>query len=1105
MDRIKIYTTNDAELIEVIIDEGSYRRRQVMGENSLYLSFSLTEFIEIPIGSYVIYQEEKYTLFRPENLKKEGTRNFQYSVIFEGEQAQLQKYMFKLPSDGRVKFSLTFRPWQFLDLIVQNLNERDSGWQMGAYIDQPEKTIQFNGNLCSEALRMIAEAFETEWEVIGKTVSLKKVEYNKNNPLALSYGRGNGFKTGVGRNNVDQNLPIERLYVEGGTRNIDFSTYNSTTLLLPKSKEIRYDGEFFENETGFNLESSRLYQTDEKGFSLIRADVPLMTNAENNISLTDIYPMRVGEVTGVEVVDEEKHFYDFFDNTIPENLDYSRYRINGERMTVVFQSGMLSGRTFDIEQTDETVTGYIHVDPNNPALNRRFKLVPIEVDGVIMPGPTFKPNIGDSYAVFGMNMPQEYIEDDVTKTGASWDMFKTAVKYKFDNEEPRFSFTGTLDGIWSRSDWVNISGRLVMGGYINFSDNQFHPEGSLIRITAVKDFLTNPYYPQIELSNVTSSGTVRSKIDKIDQNEVVIDDRFNEVYEYSKRRFRDTQETMSMLENAQLHFSQSINPITVQTMQLLVGDEKLQFRFVQSRDNPVQVPHREFYGPGPDGVRRMYIDAGIIQHMTYGIEDISSSHNKNEYLFWDMPEYQSGVLDPDESYYVYARVDSSGGSGYFELTTESLGGQFDLLVGLLGSEYEGERSYVRMYGFTEILPGQITTSRIQSPDGYNYFNLVTGGFRSGRFDSNGNMISGIDIDPSRQDTVRVKGVLVQSPSGDENYIGVFRGEYNYAIVFYNGDEVTWEGSTYRYINDTPTYGIYPTNTNYWKVIAARGDEGEAGEPGEPGAVGPMPRVSEWNDTTQYESTDTIQDVVYVGSYPNWMYYTAIKGVGLIPVGTSPNNPAYWQRMNWFENVATNLLIANMAVIAGFRFYNNRIESMNETNGVPNLRLFGADGSGHFASRNFQWDAAGNVQVTGKIQSSDSGQRFVLDPNIAKWTFFNNEGTAISSWQYASESSYIGPQIVVGEYPQGGYTPDSTTIREGIIRLWNQVNQSAASTYTLLGGGTLYTGGRRGTFSAEVENTENLFMAVRMSNLPTSRTGLTSGYLWRDGENLKIVP
>ena len=45
-----------------------------------------------------------------------------------------------------------------------------------------------------------------------------------------------------------------------------------------------------------------------------------------------------------------------------------------------------------------------------------------------------------------------------------------------------------------------------------------------------------------------------------------------------------------MLEDALLdNFTNSINPIAIQTMQMLVGDESLQFRFVNSKTNPVGV------------------------------------------------------------------------------------------------------------------------------------------------------------------------------------------------------------------------------------------------------------------------------------------------------------------------------------------------------------------------------------------------------------------------------------------------------------------------------------------------------------------------------------
>jgi hypothetical protein len=57
------------------------------------------------------------------------------------------------------------------------------------------------------------------------------------------------------------------------------------------------------------------------------------------------------------------------------------------------------------------------------------------------------------------------------------------------------------------------------------------------------------------------------------------------------------------------------------------------------------------------------------------------------------------------------------------------------LVGILNSEFEGKRSYVDVYGFTEILPGRITTDRIASADGNNFIDLLNNAFKIGNSDS----------------------------------------------------------------------------------------------------------------------------------------------------------------------------------------------------------------------------------------------------------------------------------------------------------------------------------------------------------------------------------
>ena len=718
-----IYNNAGNKVLEIEVDDNSYRNRAVMGDHSLTLYYSLPEHVEIPVGSYCEFQGETFTLKRPENFKMKHKRLFEYKVLFDPPEANAKVWKFRNPVDGRLKFPLTAKPHEHLQMFVDNMNRHDKGWTVGECIDGVETLIAYDHDFCIDALTRMASTFKTEYEFMGKRVSLRKIEYNKSNPLPLSYGRGNGFKSGVGRSNTGDKPPTEILFVQGGTDNIDPSKYGSSVLLLPKNQTLAYDGEHFEDEDGFISKNARRYVVDEAGLSIRRDDKQLSSFAEDSLDCSEIYPNRVGTVNTVVVVDEKNNFYDIVDTSIPSSLNYNDCLIEGETMTIIFQSGMLAGsdKEFEVKYYHDSVKG---------KAARRFEIVPTVIDGQTMPNTTFAPKAGDKYAVFKCMLPTAYISDNATKTGASWDMFRAAVKYLFDNEDLKFTFTGELDGIWSKKDWVNIGGRIKLGGYIRFSDDQFQKDGVLVRITGIKDYINKPHSPVIELSNTTVSGSVSSTLNDLKSEEVIVDDLHRDAIQFTKRRFRDAKETISMLEEALLdNFTNSINPIAVQTMSMLVGDESLQFRFVNSKTNPVPVTHRIVYD---NETKQLTATAGIIQHMTLGINTVSASHKVSEYKFWDMTAYTSAVLDDGKKkYYLYAKVSKTAQTGVFTLSEnaiklEGVSGFYHLLVGVLNSEYNEERSFVTLYGFTEILPGRITTDRIVSTDGNTYFDLLKG-------------------------------------------------------------------------------------------------------------------------------------------------------------------------------------------------------------------------------------------------------------------------------------------------------------------------------------------------------------------------------------------
>ena len=796
---MRIYDKTGEVLLDIPVDDDSYRYRAIAQAKKVELRYSLVDHVELPTGTYIEYQWERYTLWYPSDFKKEGTRVFDYTVTFGGNEEILKKYKYKLLSDKpyKLKFVMTATPRMFVELLVDNLNLYDSGWTVGTVIEAPEKLLSFNHEKCWAVLGRLAEEFDTEFEIVGKTVHLRKVEYFKDAPVALSYGKGNGFLPGVGRANQGDNLPVEILYVQGGERNIDYSAYGSQTLLLPKSQELSYQG--------------RRYKTDKDGMYVTRADRPLSSYNEDSYDASDIYPSRVGTVSetdtepGEDTDGNDVTFYNFYDSSVPANLNFEDCLIAGQTMTVIFQTGRLAGREFDVK--------YIHD-------GRKFEIVPAKQDGMDLPNSSLYPEVGDKYAVFNISLPTAYVCDNATKTGASWDMFREAVRYLYEREERQFTFSGELDGIWAKKNWLAIGAKLVPGGYVDFSDPQFQPDGILIRITGVRDHINRPHSPELELSNTPVGGFLSDELGKLESEEVTNETRHKQAVSFTLRRWRDAVEMQGMLEKAFKDYGKGQAMSWLRTMSVLVGHESLQFRFVNriptaDGQTVTEVDHAFTYDQRK---RTLATPSGILQHMTLGIDSLAPSHKVTEYKYWNMAAYMSPYLGDDtEAMYLYARCAKSGSSGSFLLSEEPRdlddGSYYNLLCGALSTEVDGQRSFSTLYGFSEIGPGWMRLNKIINTDGTQYWDMLSKAFRIG--DDNA------FLSYDQRDGLVLKGSVYQSPSGEIDYPEVDRGAYSDKPVYYPGDKVSYDGNVYKCISQT-TPGISPDNTRYWKRLVAKG-------------------------------------------------------------------------------------------------------------------------------------------------------------------------------------------------------------------------------------------------------------------------------------------
>jgi hypothetical protein len=205
-------------------------------------------------------------------------------------------------------------------------------------------------------------------------------------------------------------------------------------------------------------------------------------------------------------------------------------------------------------------------------------------------------------------------------------------------------------------------------------------------------------------------------------------------------------------------------------------------------------------------------------------------------------------LEDAKAYYIYAKCEIDAPSedpeappvpsldGMLILSEEQIRvkqvlNYYHFLIGDLSSVIDGARIISLTYGSTTINGKFIRTGEISSSDESCVIDL------DGNKITFGDANSELSWNKNGDRKLRLKGTLVQSESGDESPIGVYRGIYNPSYIYYKGDEVTYGGSTWQYINDTAGSGHTPTEGAYWHVMAAKGDPGYNGEPGVPGVDG----------------------------------------------------------------------------------------------------------------------------------------------------------------------------------------------------------------------------------------------------------------------------
>ncbi len=678
------------------ISSESYHEAKVGAVSTLVVETTSDKAITFPLGTYCTWRGEKFALYTPAEVVKVSEREYRYTLTLSGEGQQLALSKFKFivanPEDVRLSFTLTGKPRFFLEQILRSL---PAGFSIGACLEAEAQAISFKHEDCLSALSRVAEAFKTEWHITGKTLNLGKVVGNKADAVTLSYGKGKGLLSGLTSSNDSEKSPVGKLFIQGTERNIDPTKYGAKSLHLPKGRTLAYEG--------------RTYVVSADGQSLSVSGLSTDGRKEDSFDGTNIYPQRVGVVSSVVVTPNGN--YDIVDKD--NNVDYSQYRIAGEKATITFQTGRLAGRTFDIAQ-DKDVLRYDHA-------TKRFQLVSVEEDGMKLPEPkVFYPSVGDKYAVFGVRLPNEYI------TKAETELLGASVRYFHEALQPKVTYKAELDGLYAQKNWGALAPKLAIGSYVRLVDTSLDIDDH-VRITAIRTKLSQQYKPQITLSNEVQAPSLAVSLGTLEAEGV---QQKEEVQAVRREVARSYQQAMSLADGiadeVRAGFGDSVSPVTARTMQLMVGDKSLQFVFVASPTATGSVTHNVTWDESR-GI--LHADSGYLRHMTLGINTLSADHKPSEYKTWTLPAYDYAVRTDQKTIHLYAKVERNGANGVFFASDtakamEAEAGYYYLYLGMLSPA--PNRAFTPLYGFTEVLPSQIRTERITSADGSTTINLNTG-------------------------------------------------------------------------------------------------------------------------------------------------------------------------------------------------------------------------------------------------------------------------------------------------------------------------------------------------------------------------------------------
>lgn len=413
-------------LLSVPITESCEHVEELMQSDHIVLSWNSDKSDILPMGAYIEYGGEKYSLLEPYSPIQKSEEEFSYQPLFKSVVmywAKVSFFMYTYSSDDVIigrepDWTLTDNPANFMSSICKAIkNETGETWTYTVDASlSASATLSFQSVDIYSSLNSIANAFETEWWIdkANKVIHLSKAEH------------GIAVRLEVGKNITVPTVTVgkegyyTRFYAFGSTRNIvqDYEGANVNNLV---NKRLTLDPVKYPN-----------------GYKDIRPDLKQGEILQKILIFDNVYPSSSLEISDVRVrlmwtigedgekvqvgTDNEGNpIYDQYsiwyfkvpgfvlNNTIYSKDNPEGMLISGKALSVHFESGALQGREFELIYHDkaETVSS---ADGTSVILTPGDYEIKFKEEGTyIIPAITsLIPNNGDEIILFNIRMPEEY-------------------------------------------------------------------------------------------------------------------------------------------------------------------------------------------------------------------------------------------------------------------------------------------------------------------------------------------------------------------------------------------------------------------------------------------------------------------------------------------------------------------------------------------------------------------------------------------------------------------------------------------------------------------------------------------------------------------------